>query len=190
TGVTSHGATLLKTAHIRYAGRGKTFIGRVDGRITEDLKQIQRVFNEAKIETEISKDINNLIWNKLIVNVGINALTAITRLKNGELLNYQGTKDIMSGAVKEAIQVARAVNVKLSYKDSMSKVEAVCRATKDNISSMLQDVLRGKKTEIDFINGAIVKLGKKYQIPTTINDFLTKLVKVIESSFNLQVGGL
>jgi len=98
-----------------------------------------------------------------------------------------GTKDIMRLAVFEAVKIAEAKGIKLIYENPIEKVESVCKATGGNVSSMLQDVLNKKRTEIDFINGAIVKLGQSLDIPTPINYTLTNLIKTVEASYDLQV---
>lgn len=186
-GVTAHGATLLDTGRVRHAGKGQTLIGKPDGRIFADLRQISSVFNEAGIVTRISKDINSIIWSKLIINAGINALASICRLPNGALLEHEGTKEILRQAVFEATKVAKRKRVKLTYDDPLQKVESVCIATKDNICSMLQDIMHRRRTEIDFINGAIVRQGQSYGIKTPVNEILTQLVKSIESSYKKQL---
>ncbi|TRZ93969.1 2-dehydropantoate 2-reductase [bacterium] len=185
-GVTSHGATLLEVGCIRHAGRGETIIGRLDGKITAELRSIREIFNKAGLETRISRDIKGLLWSKLIINVGINALTAITRLANGKLIAYEGTRRILRDAVSEATKVAKRKRIKLIYDDPLAKVEAVCEATATNISSMLQDVLRNKRTEIDFINGVIVRQGQELGIPVPVNSLLLDLVKTIEASYKDQ----
>jgi 2-dehydropantoate 2-reductase len=184
-GVTNQGATLLDTGQIRHAGKGETVIGRIDGKIPVELRQIREIFNKAGLETRISRDIKGLLWSKLIINVGINALTAITRLHNGKLIEFEGTRRILREAVTEAIRIAKRKRIKLIYDDPLAKVEAVCEATAANISSMLQDVIRKKRTEIDFINGVIVRQGQELGIPTPINSVFLDLVKTIESSYNL-----
>lgn len=131
----------------------------------------------------MSRDIKSLAWSKLIINVGINALTAITRLPNGKLIEFEGTKRILRDAVTEATRIAKRKRIKLIYDDPLAKVEAVCESTAANISSMLQDVLRKKHTEIDFINGVIVRLGQELGIAVPINKLLVDLVKTIESSY-------
>jgi 2-dehydropantoate 2-reductase len=139
-GVTNQGATLLKEGHIRHAGKGETIIGKIDGRIPVEMRQIREIFNKAGLPTKISRDIKGLLWSKLIINVGINALTAITRLNNGRLIEFEGTRRILREAVTEAIRIAKRKRIKLIYDDPLAKVEAVCEATKENVSSMLQGV--------------------------------------------------
>lgn len=183
-GVTSQGANVISYGKVRHAGFGETAIGRIDGKISAYLRDIREVFNKAGLKTRISKDIRSLIWSKLIINVGINALTAMTRLRNGQLLDYEGTRSILRQAVSEAVKIAKRKRIKLIYDDAIEKTEAVCEATAQNISSMLQDILRKKKTEIDFINGVIVRQGQSIGILTPVNSILLDLVKSIELSYN------
>lgn len=186
-GITNQGATLLDTGCIKHAGKGETVIGRLDNKISSELRSIRELFNKVGIETRLSKDIKSLIWSKLIINAGINGLTAITRLNNGRLIEFETTRKILREAVNEAIRVAKKKRIKLAYDDPLSKVEAVCEATSGNISSMLQDVLKEKRTEIDFINGAIVRQAEAIDVPVPVNTVITNLIKAIESSYKLQV---
>ena len=94
----------------------------------------------------------------------------------------------MREAVSEAVKVAKRKRLKLIYEDPIQKVESVCKATATNISSMHQDVLRKKRTEIDFINGAIARQAKSLNIATPVNYVLTNLVKTIESSYERKAG--
>lgn len=182
-GVTSHGVTLTGPGTVRHAGKGDTVIGRCDGKISGALKNIAALLNKSGFDTKISKDIDSVIWSKLIINAGINALTAVTRLTNGALVEYEEVRDLLRSAVQEAVRIVKRKRVKLVYDDPIQKVESVCKATGMNISSMLQDVINKKRTEIDFINGAIVRQGKALGIPTPVNEVLTGLVKTIEKSY-------
>ena len=119
----------------------------------------------------------------MLVNVGINALTAITRLKNGQLIEFKETEEILELAVSEALKVARAKGIQLRDDDPVSHTKEVCRLTAENKASMLQDVLQKRKTEIDMINGAIVREAEKLGIHTPINTVLTNLVSVIEKNY-------
>lgn len=186
-GITSHGATLIDIGHIRHAGKGDTIIGRVqrsevmNKRIDEDLYKIADLLSQAKIETEVSADIEGTIWSKLIINAAINPLTAITRLKNGQLLNSEETRRLLDLVAEEAGKIVKLVGISLVYPDIKSKVYDVCKATAQNTSSMLQDILRGRRTEIDAINGAIVAKAKDLNIDAPVNEMLTCLVKTLEN---------
>lgn len=182
-GVTNHGATLLGIGHVRHAGKGETIIGRADGKVLGAIRDVANIMAKAGFDTKVSKDIDSVIWSKLVINAGINALTAITRLKNGMLIEHDGTREILRSAVQEAVKVVKRKKVKLAYDDPIQKVESVCKGTAANVSSMLQDVLNQKRTEIDFINGAIIRQGKALGIPIPVNEVLTNLVKTIEASY-------
>jgi len=186
-GSTNQGATLLDTGSIRHAGKGETIIGRIDGKMPVEMRYIREIFNKVGLETKLSRDIKSLLWSKLIVNAGINALSAVTRLKNGKLIEFEGTRKILREAVTEAVKIAKRKRIKLIYDDPLAKVEAVCEATAQNVSSMLQDVLRQKRTEIDFINGVIVRQGQELGISVPMNSFLVDLIKTIEASYNSAV---
>ncbi len=182
-GITNHGSTLLGDGHVRHAGKGDTVIGKPGGKIAGLLRNIANVLTKAGMETKISKDIDSVIWSKLVINVGINALTAITRLNNGRLTQYEESRQLLRSAVQEAVKIVKRRRIKLSYDDPIQKVESVCKATATNVSSMLQDVLNKKRTEIDFINGAIVRQGRSSGISTPVNEVLTNLVKTIEATY-------
>jgi 2-dehydropantoate 2-reductase len=179
-GTTAQGASMLSPGHIRHAGSGDTHIGWVrdgdEGRINEIAGMLRR----AGFPTEVSANVMELIWSKLIINVGINALTALLRVKNGELLRIDETKELMRMAVLEAVEVAYAAGVEFDAEEMVRKVMEIAYATGENSSSMLQDILNKRKTEIDTINGAIVEEGRKHSVGTPVNSVLTKLVRSLE----------
>ncbi|MDP3790394.1 MAG: 2-dehydropantoate 2-reductase [Candidatus Omnitrophota bacterium] len=182
-GVTYHGATLIDDTTVRHTGRGETVIGQENGKVLGEIRDIAAILTKAGFPAKITKDINSVIWSKLIINVGVNALSAVTRLKNGALVENEYTREIMRRAVSEAVKVAKRKKARLTYDDPIQKVEAVCKATADNLSSMLQDVLDGESTEIDYINGAIVRQAKSLNIKTPTNEMLVELVKSTEMNY-------
>lgn len=188
-GVTHMGATLLKEGVLEHAGEGETIIGKLDGSMGVEFKDLRELFQKSKVSVRISKDVMSILWSKLVINVGVNALSAITRLKNGRLIQFEGTRRILSDAVTEALKVAKRKRIKLIYDDMLAKAESVCEATADNVSSMLSDVLNHKKTEIDFLNGAIVRQGESLGIKTPVNSLLVDLIKTIEASYANQMAG-
>jgi 2-dehydropantoate 2-reductase len=181
-GVTGQGATFLGPGHVRHAGKGKTFIGELNQEVSDRAIRVAKMFREADIDTEVSANIHELIWDKLLVNVGINALTALTELKNGQLLDYPETLRVMEVLVSEAAEVARQKGVRIEG-DPIEKVKAVAEATKGNRSSMGQDFDFRRKTEIDAINGAVVREAKRLGIPVPYNEVVTDLIKAIEKRF-------
>ncbi len=186
-GTTNMGANIQGVGLLRHAGLGETVLGRLDGKTTISLRTLREIFNEAKLPARTSRDIEGILWSKLIINVGINALTAITGLNNGSLIEFEWTSRILKDAVTEAVKVAKRKRIKLIFDDPLGKVESVCEATAKNISSMLQDRLKKKKTEIDFINGVIVRQAQSLGIPAPVNQVLYELVKTIEATYEHRV---
>lgn len=179
-GTTAFGCTVLGPGKIKPSEKGSISIGELDGRITPRLEKVVAAFTRAGIEMHTSQNVDSLIWTKLLVNVGINALGAITLLTNGQLLEYEETESLQAAVVAEGAAVAKAKGIEFMTDDILQHVRVVAQGTYSNKASMRQDVERGSRTEVLAINGAIVAEGKKYGIPTPVNDTLTKLVKSIE----------
>ena len=185
-GITSEGATLVAPGHVRHGGAGLTRIGLLGqdpaGHILERLSALAELLDASGLSTVVTQQPLKYIWAKLFVNVAINALTAIYRCPNGELLNLPGARDIMADAVSEAMAVAKALTIPIEG-DPVAQALQVCESTANNISSMHQDVRNRKSTEIDAINGAIVLLGKRNDIPTPVNADLVRQVKDVEAEY-------
>ena len=115
-----------------------------------------------------------------MINAAINPLTALLRVSNGELLERPAARELMQEAATEAALVAAAKGIKLPYANPVEAVEAVAKNTASNISSMLQDVLRGTPTEIDAINGAIIRESEKAGLPAPVNRMLWRLVRGLD----------
>jgi 2-dehydropantoate 2-reductase len=179
-GTTSHGASMRAPGRIKHAGSGDTHIGWVMNDDEERIEAIAEMLRRAGFVTAVEKNVMELIWSKLIINVGINALTAVLKVKNRELLRMDETKDLLGKAVLEAVEVAAAAGVRFDGGEMVSKVMGVAFATGENNSSMLQDVINKRKTEIDTINGAIVEEGRKHGLETPVNQVLTSLVRALE----------
>lgn len=178
-GVTSEGATVLDHGRIRHAGMGETVIGPPG----EGAEKIIAAFRRAGFACKAVDNVQGLIWGKLIINAGINALAALTGLRNGRLPQIRATREIMEAAVKEAAAVAQAKEILIPYPDPFGRVTEVCEATAENVASMLQDVRNKQMTEIEFINGAIVREAQAPGIPTPVNFVLTSLVKAVQETY-------
>jgi len=180
-GVTSHGAMVLHPGIIRHNGGAKTFIGPVDPEQFSRAQEIAGIFNQAGIETVVTEDIQGVIWTKLTANAAINPLTATLRCPNGELVRDRNSLAIMEKIVDEVKKLASVQGIKLIQEDMLDYVKNVCHATSGNNSSMLMDILKGRRTEIDAINGRIALLGQKYGVPVPVNECLAGLVRMVES---------
>jgi 2-dehydropantoate 2-reductase len=172
-GMTTNGATLVGPGRVRPGGVGPTHLAGPD--------RVVEVFRRAGFEThqvEPSK-MTGLLWGKLTVNCGINALTAILRIANGELLMRDDAALLMDRAAVECAMVAWSQGIVLPFADPMAHARKVAEQTASNHSSMLQDVLRGAPTEVDYINGAVVKEGHRLGIHTAVNEVLWRTVRAL-----------
>ncbi len=182
-GTSANGASFIEPGKIRHSGNGGTVLGEISGELTDRIKGIYEIFNIDSLGGAVlSENVMSLIWEKLIVNCGINPITALTGLKNGELLDYEESLKLMDSVAKEAINVAKASNIALSFDDT-SHIKNVAKATAGNTSSMLADVLNKRKSEIMNINGAVVKIGKELNIDVSVNEILTDLILLKEKSY-------
>jgi 2-dehydropantoate 2-reductase len=179
-GVTSQGATFLGPGRVRHAGRGPTHLCMSD-RANEKLESFIEALNGAGLETDLEENIQDLIWSKLVINVGINALTALTGLPNGRLLDSPDCKALMADLVEEAVLVAERKGVHLRFPDPLETVYQVAEKTGGNRSSMLQDFDRKRRSEIDFINGAILREAEAVGLEVPVNRAVTCLVRVLDA---------
>jgi 2-dehydropantoate 2-reductase len=180
-GITAQAATLLAPGHVRHAGDGPTELAATPGQ-AQAITAVAALFNRAGITTRVSDDVDALLWSKLIVNVGINALAAVLRVPNGVLARVEPCEALMAEAVAEAVAVARALHIGLEFVRQLERVRQVCALTSANRASMLQDILRGAATEIDVINGAVVAKGEAVGVATPVNRLLTRLIKALEAT--------
>lgn len=181
-GITSEGANLVAGNHVRHAGAGKTSFGPVEyGRPGDRfLEELLTVMKQADLDAELSGDPRSLIWGKVLVNAGINPLTAILSVRNGRILEIEHARSLMADLVREGCEVVRRKGHRMMCDEPVSHVEEVCRLTADNYSSMYSDIKNGRPTEIDFINGAIVREGEALGVPCPRNDTMTKIIHGLE----------
>ena len=178
-GVTTQGAALLGPGHIRFAGGGDTHLGYNEQTVLK-IETLASLFNQADIPTKLTDDLEATLWGKLVANAGINPLTALLRVPNGELLNRPDAEALMVAAAEETASVAAAQGVTIPF-EAGERVRKVARVTAENRSSMLQDVLRGAPTEIDAISGAVVRAGQRLGVATPVNDVLWRLVRAFRA---------
>lgn len=182
-GVTATGALLVGPGRVRHTGSGPTVIGYPDRGVDGRLAAVAAALNAAGLATTATARIATAVWAKLLVNAAINPVTALTGLRNGELPTAPGLADLLRAILAEADAVRRAAAPEaVEPGDPFERVRAACVATAANRSSMLQDIVAGRPTEIDAINGAIVALGARHGIPTPLNAAIVALVHGRESS--------
>jgi 2-dehydropantoate 2-reductase len=187
-GVTHAGSVLLDLGKVALGRKGKnTYIGELDGRMTERIQWLGSLLNSAGWSTIITDDIYSVIWNKLLVNIAVSPLSAITGLPHAGMANVNEVLACAYHAVEEAIKVAHACNIKLST-ESPQEIWSIATSglPPDHKSSMLKDIEKRSKTEIETINGAVVEFGKKHNVETPVNETLVACIKGIEHQQNFK----
>ena len=178
-GFTFMAATSLGIGVVRQGGAGKTYLGELDGRISERLRSICTIFADSGLECTPVHRIQGRLWCKVIVFSAINALTSILQVKNGQLLDNMESITLLKRLVDEGRKVAETQAVDLVFHDLYQLLFDGCKRTEQNLSSMLQDILEGKRTEIDAQCGALVDMGKQGGVPTPTQQTILELVQLM-----------
>jgi 2-dehydropantoate 2-reductase len=182
-GISSQGATLLGDGHIRHAGFGPTSLAEASGVLTPRAEMVATVLDRAGLVASAYPDAAPLIWGKLIANAAINPLGALLRCRNGQTVERPAARELFYGLAREAGAVAVKLGVVLPFDDPAAHAESVARVTANNCNSMLQDIEAGRRTEIEAINGAVVRLGQEHGVPTPLNATVTQMIRALEQGY-------
>jgi 2-dehydropantoate 2-reductase len=167
--------------HLRHHGRGELVIGSPDDSVPMERQQaVQRQFAAAGVPVTLSGDIRAELWAKLVVNCAYNAISAIAQMPYGRMIEGAGVRDVMRDVVTETLAVAKADGVAMAP-DILARTLKIADGMPTQYSSTAQDLARGKPTEIDHLNGHVLRRGAELGIPTPANQALTALVKLLES---------
>lgn len=186
-GMTSQGALLEAPGVARDTGSGPTVVGRLDGSEDEILHAVNDALLQAGFAASVTRDLSAALWSKLLLNVAINPAAALTRLRNGALAEHEPSLKLMTAAAREAEGIGRKHGINLPEVDWRARLQTACAATAPNVNSMLADVLHSRRTEIDAINGAVVRIAEGRRLPATVNRTLWYLVKTIEEGYGKRV---
>ena len=188
-GVGFLGVTRQDEGRVIHAGAGPIIIGAPPGSTASpaEVAAVVQVFRRAGLECQVSSHIEAVLWEKLVVNVAINPLTALLRVPNGTLPDLPAAWELALAAAREAQAVAQAVGVALAA-DPLARLRQVCTDTAANRSSMLQDVLAGRPTEIEALNAQVAARGAALGVPTPVNHLLTQLLRALDQSTPWRVG--
>lgn len=161
--------------HVKHHGRGDLVIGP-----SAHSEKLATLFTDAGVPMEVSDNVAGALWAKLILNCAYNALSAITQMPYGRLVQAEGVEDMMRDVVDECLTVAHSDSVDVP-ENIWEAVRGIARAMSTQISSTAHDVARGKPSEIDHLNGYVLARGKAHGISTPVNRTLHSLVKLLES---------
>jgi 2-dehydropantoate 2-reductase len=162
--------------HVKHHGRGELVI-----EPSAAGERVAQAFIAAGVPTEVSSNVRGALWMKLIINCAYNAVSAIAQRPYGENVRGEGIAQVMRDVVDECLAVARAEAVQVPG-DAHETVTKLVESMPNQYSSTAQDLARGKRTEIDYLNGLVVRRGEALGIPTPVNRVLWSLVKLLETT--------
>jgi 2-dehydropantoate 2-reductase len=176
-------AAMIGPGHVRHSGRGDLILGHATSG-AGDARALASLFQRAGVPCRVSDNIAAELWTKLIMNCAYNAISALCRSRYGPVARHPGTRAVIERVVEETVAVARAAGVALPGPALLA--EAAWRlgeeAMENAVSSTAQDVARGKRTEIDSLNGYVARRGAELGVATPVNETLCALVKLLEES--------
>jgi 2-dehydropantoate 2-reductase len=172
---------------VSHFGRGDLVIGPLDAQAAQDavlqqrLHDVVALFASAGVSVRISPDVMVELWSKLMVNCAYNAISALAQMPYGKLAALPAIRDVQHAVVREVVAVAQADGQPLALEPALQAMERIAEAMPGQLSSTAQDLARGKPTEIDHLNGYVVRRGAELGIATPVNQTLHALVKLVES---------
>jgi 2-dehydropantoate 2-reductase len=167
---------MVGPGHVKHNGRGELVIG-----ASAQSAAIADVLRGAGVPTTISETVRDALWVKLVANCCYNALSAVSQLPYGRMIAVEGTRDVMCSIVEECVAVANAAGVSMP-EDILAITLAIADAMPNQYSSTAQDMARGRPTEIDYLNGTVVRTGAQLGVPTPVNRLLQTLVTLKEAA--------
>jgi 2-dehydropantoate 2-reductase len=182
-GLTYHSGTLAAPGRVKHPNAGMTYVGEIDGVDSPRLAAAVRAFRRAGIETTPSVCILDEVWKKLALNVCTLPTAALLRFEAHELNLHDGTRALMRGLLTEVAAVAKPQGIALDEPDRWKAITNLLERAIGARASMLQDVEANRQTEIDVVNGAIVEAGKRYSVPTPLNEAMVWLVKSLQEKY-------
>lgn len=182
-GLTAQAANMEGPGIVRNHAELPSWIGEMSGGQSERVTKLCQVFTDNGIPTDPSQDIKRRIWNKLFANIAVSPMSGITNLQIRDLFAKDDAQQLAFAIIDEALKVAQAEGLNISQDESREVLLKIIASDQTNKSSLCVDILNKRKTEIDFINGSVVRLGEKHAIPTPLNKAMVTLVKTFENQY-------
>jgi 2-dehydropantoate 2-reductase len=182
------GAEMAAPGHVKHTARGELILGDLSGQgpLSDDrrrrLESLASLFNRAEVPCRVSDNVEADLWAKLIINCAYNAISALSRARYGRIARHPSMRDVMRQVVEETIAVARAAGVRMADVNYVEAAWKLAESMPGTLSSTAQDIARGKRTEIDSLNGYVARRGAELGVATPVNQTLHALVKLLEES--------
>lgn len=184
-GLTAQGANIEAPGVVRNHAELPSWIGEMSGGVSERVRQIASLLSQHGLPTVPSDNIRQAIWQKLMANIAISAVSGITGLNIGQIFNQHLADAASYAALDEAVTVANAAGVPLDADEAREILGKIAgpNGTPGNKSSLRVDIENRRPSEIDYINGAVVRLGKEYGVPVPVNETLVTLVHGLQAHY-------
>jgi 2-dehydropantoate 2-reductase len=182
-GVSYHSATLAEPGKVLHTGKGMTFVGELSGQHSERLQKITDALASSGLEVTPTDNVLKVVWSKLALNACTLPTAALLRFYAHQLVEHEGTVKLMRCILREVVEVANAQHIDLNVDERWEAITGLLKKAVGAKASMLQDVEKQRRTEIDVINGAVAEAGKRTHIPTPYNDTMVNMVKALEETF-------
>lgn len=180
-GTTEDQGTILGMAHIRHGGTGGTNLGMLVPDTEGMLQKIKETMDACGFRAKIHENIQQLIWNKLFVNVALSAVTAILNVKMGYISENENAFALSAQLLHEAVSVAKAMGLEADEEHLLQEIKETSRRVPEGITSICADLSKGRKTEVDTISGSVIRAAKKVGVPVPAHEFLVNMVHAMEA---------
>jgi 2-dehydropantoate 2-reductase len=176
---------MVGPGHVKHFGRGELVIGELEGgeACLDQLNVLQEFLNKGNVPCSISKNIKHDMWLKFLVNCSYNAISGIGQIEYGQMIQSAHINALIEQITKEFLSVAEKEGINISSEQANSANEQIAKTMAKQKSSTAQDLMKFKKTEIDYLNGYILRRGLAHQIPTPANQSVYALVKMLEMTY-------
>jgi 2-dehydropantoate 2-reductase len=177
------GVSMAGPGRVKHSGRGDLILGQMAGQSQEqEVARIARLFENAGVPCRVSANIQVDLWTKLLMNCAYNAISALGEAKYGHLARNPWTRRVLTQTIEEVVAVANAAGIGLDRAAMLENALRLAGPMDQAVSSTAQDILRGKRTEIDALNGYIVQRGQELGVATPVNETLHALIKLREEA--------
>ena len=178
--------SMLFPGHVKHFGRGELLIGSLGQPLATDqdnFLKITSLFNQSQIPCNIAENIKDQMWIKFLVNCSFNAISAIGDIEYGKMVQVSEINQLIQKITQEFLLIAAQEGVVIDPEKAVKANQQIALTMAGQKSSTAQDVAKKRKTEIDYLNGLIVRLGEKHQIPTPANQSVYAMVKMLEAQY-------
>jgi 2-dehydropantoate 2-reductase len=182
-GVTYHSATVLGPGRVQHTGRGPTLIGDLNGTASERAVSLAADLSTAGLAASATGDVIKEIWAKLALNAAVLPVAALLGFRAAQLIEHEGTQDLMRALLRETVTVANKQGIAVDYDERWQAITSLLRRAAAAKPSMLQDVERRRRTEVEVINGAVVAAGRRVDVPTPNNQAMVSLLQSLQETF-------